>query len=107
MLAGLEDYTTDQRGDVGSWVRLACVSGLRQLLELYRSHASLFDPLADWLAEDDFHAALAGLMKQMVERIDSVRSEAGEQLLAVCRAPSQAHFYTPVGVELLETLFPR
>jgi hypothetical protein len=83
------------------------VAGLRQLLELYRAHTSLFVPLADCLTEDDYHAALAGLMKQMVERIDSVRSEAGEQLLAVCRAPPQESFYAPVGVGLLETLFPR
>lgn len=29
---GLKDYTQDKRGDIGAWVREACVAGLQVLL---------------------------------------------------------------------------
>lgn len=31
---GLKDYTQDKRGDIGAWVREACVAGLQVLLLL-------------------------------------------------------------------------
>lgn len=31
---GLLDYSTDQRGDVGSWIRVSCSNGIRCLMEL-------------------------------------------------------------------------
>ena len=29
LLTGLEDYTSDNRGDVGAWIREAAISGLQ------------------------------------------------------------------------------
>ncbi|GAW05740.1 TBCD protein [Lentinula edodes] len=47
LLGGLNDYSVDERGDVGSWIRIACVN------------------------------ALGGILKQGVERLDNVRQESG------------------------------
>lgn len=78
----LKDYTTDQRGDVGSWVRLATIKGIRDLIVHFRESA--FPEAAirqKWLPTQLFHDILGGLAKQMVERMDHVRAEAGVHLL--------------------------
>ncbi|TKY90576.1 hypothetical protein EX895_000574 [Sporisorium graminicola] len=79
MLVGLQDYSTDQRGDVGSWVRLSCVAGLREILILCSGTKLL-------LTEEDFHQAIAGMWKQAAERIDHVRHTAGTSVLAIYHA---------------------
>lgn len=109
LLAGLDDYTTDQRGDVGSWVRLACVHGLRKLTDVYREQSAALTLLEEWLPESMFHSVIAGLLKQTVERIDNVRAQAGEQLLALCRAAADAGeaFHAPQGMQLIDQVFPR
>lgn len=38
----MEDYTTDHRGDVGSWVRLAAMDAIEKLVTLWSS-SSIFD----------------------------------------------------------------
>lgn len=72
----LKDYSTDQRGDVGSWVRSASMECLRHYVPVAAKQAfgkDLFTP--------DTNARLIGvLMKQSVERIDRVRELAGSVL---------------------------
>ena len=81
---GLEDYTVNERGDVGSWVRVACIKGLCNIIQ-----ALLFDAeflttkdmhvsISDYLSVEDYHKAIAGILKQGVERLDNVRQCAGE-----------------------------
>ena len=80
----LEDYTVNERGDVGSWVRVACIKGLCNIIQ-----ALLFDAeflttkdmhvsISDYLSVEDYHKAIAGILKQGVERLDNVRQCAGE-----------------------------
>lgn len=38
---GLKDYTQDKRGDIGAWVREACVAGLQVLLRFIQVFASI------------------------------------------------------------------
>ncbi|WFD25928.1 hypothetical protein MNAN1_000901 [Malassezia nana] len=73
LLHGLQDMSTDERGDVGSWVRLACLqSGARILCSV---------PIEPALATRAFVAMSAMLM----ERIDAVRVQACEALATVVR----------------------
>ena len=80
LLDGLIDYTSDERGDVGSWVRMACVRGLtRFVCTLFARAGALPDhAFAQYLPSDAFHDAIAGILKQGVERLDNVRQVAGE-----------------------------
>ncbi|CAO3634880.1 unnamed protein product [Cunninghamella echinulata] len=78
--SALMDYSTDQRGDVGSWVRSASMECMRFiiprlaiLLEKDEENILLFT--------DQTNARLiASLIKQSVERIDRVRELAGSVL---------------------------
>ncbi len=68
----LEDYATDQRGDVGSWVRAASLRALARVLVAASSSPS---PL-ELVAQDAFSAAVGGMAKQAVEKLDVVRGAA-------------------------------
>ena len=37
-----EDYTTDHRGDVGSWVRLAAMDAIESYVKLWGADTSIF-----------------------------------------------------------------
>lgn len=109
MLTGLDDYTTDARGDVGSWIRLACLTGLRKLFEFLSKTSSR--SMLEWLDQDLFDAVCAGYCKQMIERIDMVRSHATVECLAIAKlckesgnTKGQLHF---TGSQLFDQLFAR
>ena len=70
LLLGLSDYTTDQRGDVGSWVRTATVGALSALV---REGVVRERRVVD--------RAVAGMAKLAVERLDGVREAAGRALM--------------------------
>ena len=77
-VAGLGDYATDNRGDVGSWVREAAM----------RSGEALLAQLAagPQAAEPQLVAAfVCAVLKQAVEKIDRVRECAGLTLQRVLR----------------------
>lgn len=97
LLGGLEDYTTDARGDVGSWVRMACLTGLGELLDAFDHVQS---DLHSRIPQSLFDRIVAGIIKQMVERIDGMRAEAGKQLLVIINRPRH-----PNGVLLYEQPF--
>ncbi|KZO96931.1 TBCD protein [Calocera viscosa TUFC12733] len=85
---GLRDYTSDQRGDVGSWVRLECLKALGTgLPRLFQHCSEILDPL-HWLDNDELHQTLAMMLKQGAERLDTVRDEAGLQLASILSAHS-------------------
>ncbi|EPQ28849.1 uncharacterized protein PFL1_03652 [Pseudozyma flocculosa PF-1] len=85
LLSGLEDYSTDQRGDVGSWIRLACLSGLSRLLSLFRGRhrrdSTTIAERDEYVTLELYDQVVGGIMKQTVERIDHVREVAGGCLL--------------------------
>ncbi|KAG8881970.1 hypothetical protein FRB97_008838 [Tulasnella sp. 331] len=62
-IAGLDDYTTDQRGDVGSW--------LQQDIH----------PLDAWLPSSLYDDTVTGILKQASERLDNVRQVAVNALV--------------------------
>jgi tubulin-specific chaperone D len=87
MLVGLKDYTTDERGDVGSWIRIACIGGLAAVSETLLVHRSMHSMLDDVLPPNVYHTAIGGILKQGLERLDNVRQTAGEQLLRLLKLP--------------------
>lgn len=87
LISGLDDYTVDERGDVGSWVRMASLQGIVTYASTLFEHASSLPDLATYLPPDRFHIAAAGILKQGVERLDNVRQSAGECMGRLLRAP--------------------
>ncbi|KAM0747300.1 ARM repeat-containing protein [Meredithblackwellia eburnea MCA 4105] len=60
------DYTVDQRGDVGSWVRMVSVQSVERVSFLF--------------GQDEVDLAVSNLLKQAMERLDSLREMAGTTL---------------------------
>ncbi|KAF8635864.1 hypothetical protein AX15_000054 [Amanita polypyramis BW_CC] len=87
MLGGLNDYTNDERGDVGSWIRITCIKGLSSTLEILFAIADIAQDLTDYLPPDLFKSAIAGILKQGLERLDNVRQVAGECFVPLLNLP--------------------
>ncbi|KAI9058356.1 TBCD protein [Trametes sanguinea] len=87
LLNGLTDYTSDERGDVGSWVRTACVRGLASFITTLFARAAMLPDLASYLPPESHHDAIGGILKQGVERLDNVRQQAGESFVNVLLLP--------------------
>ncbi|PWZ02675.1 ARM repeat-containing protein [Testicularia cyperi] len=102
LLHGLDDYTTDQRGDVGSWVRLSCIAGIRDILTLVHSKSVL-----TWIDPGLFQSLIGGLWKQTAERIDHVRQTAGSSLMSLYQTFQLLSQTTPapLGYELVQNSF--
>ncbi|KAI0732028.1 TBCD protein [Fomitopsis betulina] len=109
MLDGLTDYTSDERGDVGSWVRIACIKGLTVFSEILLPAASNLDSLTDYLPSVKYHDTIGGILKQGVERLDNVRQLAGECFMRLLVLPLPAipgvEQWAIHGHELMKSLF--
>ncbi|KAJ7175827.1 armadillo-type protein [Mycena filopes] len=109
MLHGLEDYTIDERGDVGSWIRIACLRGLTAFCEILIPNASTLPAFDEYFPSSKYHAIIAGVLKQGVERLDNVRQDAGECFQTLLRlAPPgvrDGDAWAPAGLPLLRELF--
>ncbi|KAJ7288359.1 TBCD protein [Mycena rebaudengoi] len=81
LLRGLEDYTIDERGDVGSWIRIACLRGLTSFCEILLPKAESVPAFEEYFPAAKYQSLVGGILKQGVERLDNVRQEAGECLL--------------------------
>lgn len=109
-LDGLEDYTVDERGDVGSWVRIACVKGLSESVQLM-ARANLPSP-DKWLPRELYQDVWAGVLKQGAERLDNVRAEVGRQIVDMLAVVDEKNpqvtnsgNWVPEGVDLMRSLF--
>lgn len=67
LVKGMDDYAVDDRGDVGSWVRLA---SMRALGDIATTRA---------VSKVALESVCVGMSTQLVERIDAVRVEAATQ----------------------------
>ena len=86
-LAGLTDYTTDERGDIGSWIRISCVLGLSTFAQIFFAQSKSLPNLIEYFPPEKYHAAIGGILKQGVERLDNVRQQTGAQLAKLLRSP--------------------
>ena len=73
VLGSFQDYNIDRRGDVGSWSRVAAMSGLGDLLPLAFNQGVHVD-------SDTMVKAIGGYIKQFAEKLDNVRAHAARCL---------------------------
>ena len=65
----LDDYTVDQRGDVGSWIRIAACEALV--------------PLMKFSSQENVEKTIGKILRLCVEKMDRVRTVAGRTLCAI------------------------
>ena len=111
LLDGLKDYTTDERGDVGSWIRCSCVLGLSKFIQILFTHSKSLQNFVEYLPPEKYHAAIGGILKQGVERLDNVRQQTGIQFMKLLRSgPPDVdgrERWKIFGAEMINELFPR
>jgi len=122
LINGLNDYTIDERGDVGSWIRVACIQGLTDIADLFfrvlvlgsqsqRSNQLDTVKLETYLPVEKFHTIVAGVLKQGVEKLDNVRQEAGICFMKLLNlglpGDNELDRWRLHGVKLLTEQFPR
>ncbi|XP_075153533.1 tubulin folding cofactor D [Haematobia irritans] len=73
-LNALDEYTMDNRGDIGAWVREAAMSAIFDLLKQCPK---------DLLQAKHIHNIIVGFMQQAVEKIDRTRGLAGRLLCQI------------------------
>ncbi|KAJ1303413.1 hypothetical protein OPQ81_011604 [Rhizoctonia solani] len=110
VLSGFEDYTVDQRGDVGSWVRIATLRAIASISQAIFHNRLRLERFEEYLPPDLWHQAIGGVLKQGVERLDNVRVVAGEQLMHLVwnshiRNHASGAWAVP-GLDKLELAFP-
>ncbi|KAI8979034.1 armadillo-type protein [Pilobolus umbonatus] len=76
----IADYSTDERGDVGSWVRIAAMNLLDHLLPTVSKLDKVYVTDQPYLDRETTTAFIGAIIKQSVERIDRLRSCAGNVL---------------------------
>ncbi|CAG8433293.1 13041_t:CDS:10 [Ambispora gerdemannii] len=81
---GFEDYSTDSRGDVGSWIREASILGLASLIPfIVKLDIQGTNNDEHWWTDELTRRVFACLLKQSVERIDRIRTCAGKVLVGL------------------------
>uniref|UniRef100_A0A6P4E891 Tubulin-specific chaperone D n=1 Tax=Drosophila rhopaloa TaxID=1041015 RepID=A0A6P4E891_DRORH len=68
LLKALDEYTLDNRGDIGAWVREAAMSSLYEIVTQCP---------CDLLVPEHVHEIVVGFMQQAVEKIDRTRGLGG------------------------------
>ena len=80
----LKDYSMDNRGDVGSWVREAAMLALERLVPLVVARdAQRGSHELAWLSDALVKRILDALVQQLCEKIDRIRLRAGATLRAL------------------------
>lgn len=77
LISGLDDYTTDSRGDVGSIVRIEAIKAASQLLQPVKE--------MDDARKLFFDKIFGKILKLATEKLDKVRIEAQQAVESVCR----------------------
>lgn len=77
-IESLSDYSTDQRGDIGSWIRITALSSLGYILSV----PSIFEAMG----EPIFDRVIGGIIKQSVEKLEPCRNQAYKTLIQLRQA---------------------
>ncbi|KAM9493973.1 tubulin-specific chaperone D isoform 1-T4 [Clarias gariepinus] len=99
LLDCMNDYTTDSRGDVGSWVRAAAMTGLQDVT------LKVAGSVPDLLSPDICERMMCCLAQQAAEKIDGFRKHAGAVFLRLLHSTEPAVPHIPHQEELLK-IFP-
>uniref|UniRef100_A0A672IWB8 Tubulin-specific chaperone D n=1 Tax=Salarias fasciatus TaxID=181472 RepID=A0A672IWB8_SALFA len=99
LLSGMNDYTTDSRGDVGAWIREAAMSSAMDVTLLVAGSAP------EILSPDLVKPMMCCLAQQAAEKIDRYRAHAGNIFLRLLHSSEPAVPHIPHREELL-SIFP-
>ncbi|EIW73358.1 hypothetical protein TREMEDRAFT_26174 [Tremella mesenterica DSM 1558] len=72
VIKGLDDYSTDQRGDVGSWIRIVSLRSLGRIIPA----AVVDERVLELVSQVEFDEMIGGMIKQSLERLGPVRAAA-------------------------------
>ncbi|KAI7830495.1 tubulin folding cofactor D C terminal-domain-containing protein [Gamsiella multidivaricata] len=101
---GLEDYSIDHRGDVGSWSREASMLGLEVMVPLVArldaEAESSSSSAVRYLSDEDHTLALSKLLQQSVEKIDRIRACAAMVMTTILYTTSAGPSSTPAEQEV-------
>ncbi|XP_040292612.1 tubulin-specific chaperone D [Bufo bufo] len=100
LLNCMNDYTTDSRGDVGSWVREAAMASLLEITLL------LVKTAPDLIGEDICRRMMCSVAQQAAEKIDRFRAHAGSVFLKLLHQDNPPVPNIPHREEL-ESIFDR
>eukprot|EP00980_Cylindrotheca_fusiformis_P031504 scaffold26469_cov142-Cylindrotheca_fusiformis.AAC.2 len=100
LFCGLEDYNKEQRGDVGSMSRIVAMQGLVDMAILATRSRSC----DQFFSADIATQLVGGILKQLAEKLDAVRSVAGKCLLRLLLQQNPQIPYIPQREKLLIAL---
>jgi hypothetical protein len=110
LLKALDDYSVDNRGDVGSWVREAAVHGLEKCtyilckkMETY-SEGDYNDDTSSLFDSNLATRLIGGMLKQGVEKMDKLRETAAKVLQRILYHKSVSVPHVPYREKLEEIL---
>lgn len=86
LFRGLSDYNMERRGDVGSMSRIAAMRGLVSVAYTTSLETGV---TLEYFDEDRCTRIIGGLLKQLSEKLDVVRSEAGRCLEEILTSPPE------------------
>ena len=105
LLASMEDYNTDRRGDVGSWCRIAAMNGLVSLtLMASAAYDQVNDDVRQHFDQRLCVMVIGALLKQLSEKLDNVRLCAGSCLETLLRNEAPSLPFVPSRPTLEEAL---
>jgi hypothetical protein len=105
-MRSMDDYNTDQRGDVGSKCRLAAMNGLVSLATITTDQKHIEGSGLNLFSTELCVRIIGLLLKQFSEKLDFVRSEAARCLLTLLDEKSPAKAYITNRQILLDALTP-
>ncbi|KAJ4905299.1 Tubulin-folding cofactor D [Raphanus sativus] len=105
LLKALDDYSVDNRGDVGSWVREAAIHGLEKctyiLCKKVGDHTNDSSSLYD---SNLANRLIGGIVKQGVEKMDKLRETAAKALQRILYHETVTVPYIPYREKLEEVI---
>jgi hypothetical protein len=104
LFGGLNDYNMERRGDVGSLSRIVAMQGL---VTLALTTTKELDVADEYFNKDTCTKLIGGLLKQLAEKLDAVRSEAGNCLLRILKQKEPPIPYIPQKDRLIDSLRPK
>ena len=107
-IGSMDDYNTDQRGDVGSKCRLAAMNGLVKLAIItsgqQQDNSITGEVITDYFSTELCARITGMILKQLAEKLDFVRSEAARCLLLFLNEESPTKIYVAKRQDLIDAL---
>ncbi len=104
-ITSLTDYSTDQRGDIGSWVRLVTLTALGKTTSLLAKRILSDYPEENKLVnQESFDLIVGGIVKQSVEKLEPLREE-GRRVLQILKNSQAGDIWDWQGLESLDVDF--